>query len=656
MSLLPRQAGLVVVVFLSALLALLLSSTIEKPGAQRGVLDLTHWNPEAEAPAVLDGEWSFYWDQLLGPEIFLSERPEPTGFLSLPGTWRRFPQGDKRLPADGHATLHLRVSMPQTSKLMAVRIPAVYSAYQLWANGNLIATGGTVGRSASDSIPQYRVQIAVFEPPSAAVDLVLQISNYHHDWSGLARSIQIGTFETVVANQGRNLRLWSSALGALTLLGLQNLFLFFIRGRQECHLLFSILILSGAATAANDNELIFSRMAPGFGWEVHWKIEYLAGFLLIILAARLVQTLFPQQARAGAFRAALLMAGAGIFLVLLTPARIYTPIQPVFHIMGIVTIIYCMSVGIKATYQDRPNAWMIVLSVLAISVWLALEWPRYYGILTDNVYIGVMAALAASLGMAFIHLVDHRQLSKATKVLSTANSALNARLRQQVAELQAARARLSAQEEEMRRKTSEFLQSRVQSKLIVVGHHLEEAENRLETDPEKGRGPLELAQWLVEEVREKDIRSISHLLHPTAISLGLEPAVRSLAAEYAHQFRVTVDIKPEVTVLDDITENRIPEGVRLTAYRVLTEALGNVKAHARATEVRVELSQTSAGDLVMTITDNGRGFDQAATKPGLGLKTVAARLSECDGALEWKSRPGSGTCLRVRIPLQNSAN
>lgn len=654
MALPSRRAVFILVLVLGALLAgsgLFPSDTKENSGAQRGVLDLTQWNPDVAPPVPLDSEWAFYWGQLLGPDAFVSQEPEPTGFISLPGTWRRFQQGNGGLPAAGYATLHLRVELPETSKLMAVRIPAVFSAYRLWVNGNLIARSGTVGTSAATSLPQYRVQIAVVEPGSRTVDLVFQISNFHHDWSGLVRSIQFGTFEHVVAAKGRDLRLWSGALGALTLLGLQNLFLFIRRRYQEIYLVVGCFILAGALTAANDNELILTRLGPGFGWELHWKIEYVTGFLLIILATRLVQILFPQEAHAGAFRGALLTAGAGVLLVLLTPARIYTPVQPIFHAMSIVTMIYCIGVGIKAVDHNRRNAWVIVISAVAVTVWLEREWPRYYGVSSDDILIGVVTALAVTLGMAFIHLFDHSQMSKNVTVLLSANNALNDRLREQVAELQAARALLSAQEEEVRRKTAEFLQSRVQSKLIVVGHRLGEVEKWLKVDPEKGRRELEIALSQVEEVREKDIRSISHLLHPTAISFGLGPAVRSLAFEYANQFGITVEMKPEVSVLDNIVENRIPERVRLATYRVLSEALGNVKAHAQATEVRIELSLTPTGDLAMEITDNGDGFERTAVTPGLGLRTMSARLAECEGSLEWDSQPGGGTCLRVRIPL-----
>lgn len=78
---------------------------------------------------------------------------------------------------------------------------------------------------------------------------------------------------------------------------------------------------------------------------------------------------------------------------------------------------------------------------------------------------------------------------------------------------------------------------------------------------------------------------------------------------YANQFRTVIKMKPEVAALDDVTENQIPERIRLAAYRVLAGALGNVQAHAQATDVRVELSLTSTTDLAMEIADNGRGFD-----------------------------------------------
>jgi hypothetical protein len=222
-----------------------------------------------------------------------------------------------------------------------------------------------------------------------------------------------------------------------------------------------------------------------------------------------------------------------------------TPVQPIFHFMSLLTMIYCLGVGMGAVDRNRPNAWMIVVSAVAIAVWLEREWPRYYGVPGNGISLGVGAALVTAFGMAFIHLLDHTRLSQTATVLASENIALHDRLREQAAELQAARELLSAREEEMHRKTAEFLQSRVQSKLLVVGHRLDQTEKWLRIDPAKGRAELEIAQSQIEEAREKDVRLVSHILHPTAVSFGLGPAVQFM--------------KP---IPDQLPQNRAPCGHR----------------------------------------------------------------------------------------------
>ncbi|HYG57778.1 MAG TPA: ATP-binding protein, partial [Symbiobacteriaceae bacterium] len=411
-------------------------------------------------------------------------------------------------------------------------------------------------------------------------------------------------------------------------------------------------MLFGALLAANEHELVFTRMGPGFGWELHWKMAYVAGFLLIMLATRLIRLLYPQEARTHVDAAALVIAGAGVLLALLTPARIFILVQPAFYLISALTVLYCIETGMRAAKRNLPHAWMVVVSGMAVTIWLESEWRHYYGTPgPKNTATGFVAALAATFGMAVMHLFDHTRLSKTATSLVGENNALNARLSEQVAELQAARELLSAQEEEMHRKTAEFLQSRVQSKLLVVGHHLDEARKWLQTAPEKGRRELETAQSQIEDIRENDVRLVSHLLHPTVISLGLGTAVRSLASEFSQQLHVVIDMKPEVAALDSVAGSSIPERVRLAAYRVLAETLGNARAHAQATAVRIRLSLTPTGDLAIEVADDGIGFDPGSITTGLGLRTMAARLAECDGSLACDSRPGKGTCIRVRIPL-----
>lgn len=86
-------------------------------------------------------------------------------------------------------------------------------------------------------------------------------------------------------------------------------------------------------------------------------------------------------------------------------------------------------------------------------------------------------------------------------------------------------------------------------------------------------------------------------------------------------------------------------------YRLAQEALHNIVKHAGAQHAWVEL-QSRAGSVVMTVRDDGAGFDPAEPRPGhLGLRTMEDRAAEVGGRLAVRSAPGAGTTVRIELPL-----
>jgi two-component system sensor histidine kinase UhpB len=87
--------------------------------------------------------------------------------------------------------------------------------------------------------------------------------------------------------------------------------------------------------------------------------------------------------------------------------------------------------------------------------------------------------------------------------------------------------------------------------------------------------------------------------------------------------------------------------VKIATYRIAQEALNNVIKHARATEVFVSYTSQASG-MELVVSDNGRGFDSATTKVGLGLGSMQERASAANAHLEIHSVINQGTRVRVR--------
>jgi two-component system sensor histidine kinase UhpB len=83
---------------------------------------------------------------------------------------------------------------------------------------------------------------------------------------------------------------------------------------------------------------------------------------------------------------------------------------------------------------------------------------------------------------------------------------------------------------------------------------------------------------------------------------------------------------------------------------VTQEALANVVRHANATRVNVELAATAEG-LSLCVDDDGRGFSVTSPERGFGLLGATERAAALGGKFEADSAPGTGTRIRMELPL-----
>lgn len=149
-----------------------------------------------------------------------------------------------------------------------------------------------------------------------------------------------------------------------------------------------------------------------------------------------------------------------------------------------------------------------------------------------------------------------------------------------------------------------------------------------------------------------DLRAISANLELPDIG-HLGPA--DLAARVVRDFQIKTG--KNVTLITSLPEVRASFRAKVTLYRLLQESLANAFRHAQCKECRVDLKESAAG-LIVEISDGGPGFDlkTAHEKGRLGLRGMRQRVEVLGGSFELHSAPGSGTTIRVSLPLDLQGN
>jgi PAS domain S-box-containing protein len=149
-----------------------------------------------------------------------------------------------------------------------------------------------------------------------------------------------------------------------------------------------------------------------------------------------------------------------------------------------------------------------------------------------------------------------------------------------------------------------------------------------------------------------EMRALIFELRPEALrEEGLVAAVR----KHAEGLSASEELSVAIEAPDD--QLALPATVEEQLYRLAQEALSNIVKHAQASMVRIrfQLPKAEANQLILEISDDGIGFDPLVSRPGhMGLRTMAERAATLGGSLEITSTSGSGTIVRVAVPLETA--
>jgi two-component system, sensor histidine kinase LadS len=142
----------------------------------------------------------------------------------------------------------------------------------------------------------------------------------------------------------------------------------------------------------------------------------------------------------------------------------------------------------------------------------------------------------------------------------------------------------------------------------------------------------------------QDVRDLSHKLVPHEMQVA---GFLNTTKSYIRKFKKNTGINVEISAFGFPP---LHGEMALHIFRLLQEALHNIEKHAKATEVDIQLIGYEE-ELVITIDDDGVGFDLSKNTKGLGLETMKSRVDAFSGTFEIASYPNKGTNILVKIPV-----
>ena len=220
------------------------------------------------------------------------------------------------------------------------------------------------------------------------------------------------------------------------------------------------------------------------------------------------------------------------------------------------------------------------------------------------------------------------------------NVRLTEELRARLDELQASRVRIVTAQDDERRRLERNLHDGAQQQLVALAVKQRLAEGMVRRDPEKAVSMLaELQQDTTEAL--DNLRDLARGIYPPLLAdKGLAAALEAQAGKSS----VVAQVESEGVT-------RYAQEAEAAVYFCCLEALQNVAKYADASRVTISLSGGN-GELGFSVADDGRGFDAETTPLGSGMQNMADRLAALGGSIDVRSRPGEGTTVVGRLPVE----
>ncbi len=183
--------------------------------------------------------------------------------------------------------------------------------------------------------------------------------------------------------------------------------------------------------------------------------------------------------------------------------------------------------------------------------------------------------------------------------------------------------------------------------LTALTMQLEVTKALIEKDPTQAKTSVQIA---LDTAREglRETRFALHNLRSRKIEqIGLLNGIYKLTSEIESPTLVVTLTLPEEALI-----NRLNDDLQNTIYRITQEAIHNVKKHANATKLSIQL-ECSHHHIYLEIRDNGKGFDLTNPKNGgFGIKGMQERVALADGEIHFVTSPTRGTKVFASFDIQ----
>ncbi len=396
--------GIIVFVMLFCVFAVGRFESGDASTAGKGVLDLSDTVLRTDSIVTLNGEWEFYWNQLLEPEDFSGStgiKPELTGYIKVPHVWTTGLEG-KKLPARGYATYRLKVRLGETDRILGLKTVNIRMASRAYVNGRAVLGSGMPASEPDLSSPGNTPQTAFFDVEGKDLEIIVQVDNHVYRNGGIIQSIYLGGQKAIVKKVYTSTALDVIVFSSLVMIACIHIITYlaaFIRKRKEPILLtFSMICLALAIGSTGLGEKTMFQLFPWIPTEAGYKATDFCIQLCSVLEGIFLLQIGEGIAPKRFIKAAIALFGGYLLVIALVPLSVYSVYHHLYFLLSVIFNI-CVLYFLLSAWKKKKEGTigrnnMIILAVgFAYSLILSMDFTLYVNSMKETYVIGAISIL-----------------------------------------------------------------------------------------------------------------------------------------------------------------------------------------------------------------------------------------------------------------------
>jgi signal transduction histidine kinase len=345
------------------------ASPSNHPVPEKGILDLCGTEFDQNSLYNLNGEWEFYWEKLLTPESYQEEKRRGSGIVvRVPSYWQSYVIDGEQLTGFGYGTYALTIILPPlTGSAICVDIPVFDVAYNFYLNERLVGTSGTVGTTRGEEKPWYKPSRFCYIPGSDTLQLLIQVSNFHHRRGGFWQPVLVGGTGKILDRAERR-RMYNYSTSGVLFFFTIFFAIFWIFSRRENMMLLFALTALGILIRSLNTGLYASNSFIVAPWAWQIRMEYFGTYLAHMAGMIFLHRMFPKKYMKYVITGNTIVTALLMVSVFTMPPRMFSFGMLIFQPLILLFLTHYLVISFIDTFRGRVVS---VIFFLSLAVFIA---------------------------------------------------------------------------------------------------------------------------------------------------------------------------------------------------------------------------------------------------------------------------------------------